>query len=238
MRTIAPARSQRGENDHVAATVGPPFLHRKEGGAGEHAQHNPLSPAGQARLDLGPIGKETVGDYRGSRGSDDQHGPGHDEGGTTDMTAESINVPGTDAATRGTERVARRPEPHAGPEPVTYMEEIKRTSSPRTSDGTRWEVQLSGIPSREWLDLFRASREVATTAMARRVEFDRACAVFKSDEDHVPHWIEWIDRWIASTNARRLMDLEQVRRDLSDRLDAETKEKERIRGLNERFKDL
>jgi hypothetical protein len=157
------------------------------------------------------------------------------------MTAESVNTPGTEAAPQGTERVARRPDSHAsqaGPQPVTYMEDIKRASGPRTSDGTRWEVQLSGIPSREWLDLFRASGDTSKVAMSRRLEFDRATAVFKSDEDHVAHWIESIDKWITSTNARRLLALEQVRRDLSDRLDAETKAKERIRGMNERFKDL
>jgi hypothetical protein len=70
------------------------------------------------------------------------------------------------------------------------------------------------------------------------VEFDRACAVFKSDEDQVEHWIASIDRWIASTNARYLMALERVRRERFDRVDAETKEKERIQRLNDRFKDL
>ena len=126
----------------------------------------------------------------------------------------------------------------AEPKAITHVDDIKRTTSPQTTNGTRWEVQLSAIPPREWLDLFKVSGEVSKTALPQRVEFDRACAVFRSDEDHVEHWIESIDKWIASTNARHLLGLEQVRRERFDRLDAETKEKERIQLLNDRFKNL
>ena len=52
------------------------------------------------------------------------------------------------------------------------------------------------------------------------------------------HWIASIDKWIASTNARHAMILDQGRRERFDRVDAETKEKERIQQLNDRFKDL
>ena len=118
------------------------------------------------------------------------------------------------------------------------MDEIKRTTGPQTTNATRWEVQLSAIPSREWLELFKASGGCSKTAASRRVEFDRASAVFKSDEDHVAQWIESIDRWIVSTNARHLLRLDQVRRERSDRLEAEAKERARIHQLNDRFKDL
>jgi hypothetical protein len=124
------------------------------------------------------------------------------------------------------------------PRAIADVDGIKRTTGPTTTNGRRWEVQLSGIPSREWLDLFKVSGEASKTAMPQRVEFDRGCAVFKSDEDHVEHWIESIDKWIASTNARHFLRLEQARRERSDRVDAETKEKERIQGLNDRFKNL
>ena len=70
------------------------------------------------------------------------------------------------------------------------------------------------------------------------MEFDRASAVFKSDEDQVELWIASIDKWIASPNARYLTTLEQARRERFDRVDAEAKEKERIQQLNDRFKDL
>jgi hypothetical protein len=72
----------------------------------------------------------------------------------------------------------------------------------------------------------------------RRLEFDRACVVFQSDEDHVKRWIESIDRWFASANARHRVGLEREQRERSDRLDADARERERIQALNDRFRDL
>jgi hypothetical protein len=118
------------------------------------------------------------------------------------------------------------------------MDEIKRTTSPETKNGTEWEVRLSAIPSREWLDLFKVSGEASVTAVPRRVVFDRDAAFFKSDEQHVEHWIRLIDKWIASTNARSATRFEQASRDRATREESETKERERIRDLNDRFKNL
>ena len=126
----------------------------------------------------------------------------------------------------------------AGRAEVTQVDEIKRTSGPQTTNGRRWEVQLSATPPGEWLALFKVSGEATAKAVPKRLEFDRASAVFKCEEDQVEHWIESIDNWIASTNARYRMSLEQVWRERFDRVDAETKEKERIDRLNDRFKDL
>jgi hypothetical protein len=120
-------------------------------------------------------------------------------------------------------------------EDIAQVDEIKRTSGPQTTNGRRWEVQLSASPSGAWLALFK---EFSARVLPQRVEFDRAAAVFKSEEDQVAHWVESIDKWIASTNARYRMTLEQVWRERFDRVDAETKEKERIQRMNDRFKDL
>jgi hypothetical protein len=118
------------------------------------------------------------------------------------------------------------------------MEEIKRTTPPETRNGTQWEVQLSAIPSREWLELFKSSGEASVTAVPNRVVFDRDTAFFKSDEGRVEHWIQSIDKWIASTNARHAMAIESASRERATREDAETREKARITQLNERFKNL
>jgi len=125
-----------------------------------------------------------------------------------------------------------------GPEAATEADEIKRTSGPQTTNGKRWEVQLNAIPSREWRELFKTVGESSTTVVPRRLEFDRACVVFPSDEDHVKPWVESIDKWFASTNAKHRVSLERERRERSDRLDADAKERERIAQLNDRFKDL
>jgi len=99
-------------------------------------------------------------------------------------------------------------------------------------------VQLSDSPTAVWLVLFKASDEVSDKVLPKRVEFDRASAIFKSEEDQVELWIESLDKWIASTNARYRASLEEVWRERFDRVDAEAKEKERIERLNDRFKNL
>jgi hypothetical protein len=125
-----------------------------------------------------------------------------------------------------------------GPAATTDADEIKRTSGPQTTDGKRWQVQISATPSREWRDHFKGSREFSSTVVVRRLEFDDASVSFQSDEDHVKPWIEAIDKWIAAANARHQTSLERVRRERSDRLDADAKERERIQQLNDRFRDL
>lgn len=121
---------------------------------------------------------------------------------------------------------------------ITRIDDVRRTTAPETKNGTEWEVQLSTSPSREWLELFKLSRESFPGAVPGRVVFDRAAAFFKSDAQHVEHWIHSIDTWIASTNERHQSRIEQASLDRASRQDAETREKERIRELNERFKNL
>jgi hypothetical protein len=118
------------------------------------------------------------------------------------------------------------------------VDEIKRTTGPQTTNGRRWEVQLSATPPVEWMELFKVSGESSARAVPQRVEFDRTSAYFRSDEDQVEYWVASIDRWIAATNAKYLRTLEQVRQQRVSRLDAATQERERIQRLNERFKDL
>jgi hypothetical protein len=116
---------------------------------------------------------------------------------------------------------------------------IKRTTAPATTDGTRWEVQLSATPTREWLQLFKTVPSEAPGApSSQRLVFDRASVVFKSDADHVVAWVESIDRWFAWTEARYLASLDEASRARSIRLESEAKERDRIQQLNERFKNL
>src|SRR5439155_629686 len=72
---------------------------------------------------------------------------------------------------------------------LTRTDVIKRTTGPETTNGSRWEVQLSATPPPEWLEFFKqsgaASASSATSPRPQRVTFDRACVVFKCDEDHV-----------------------------------------------------
>ena len=121
---------------------------------------------------------------------------------------------------------------------LTQMDAIKRTSAPETINGSRWLVQLSAVPPREWLEFFKMSAKSVGVASPQVVVFDRASASFKSDEDHVEHWIASLDTWIAAADARYHLSLDEAQRERSVRLDNEAKQRERIQGLNERFKHL
>lgn len=121
---------------------------------------------------------------------------------------------------------------------IAHMDAIKRTSAPETTNGSRWQVQLSAIPSREWLEFFKMAGKSVGVASPHLVVFDRASAAFKSDEDHVEHWITSLDAWIASTDARYRLSLDEARRERSIRLDNEAKQRERVQELNDRFKHL
>ena len=118
------------------------------------------------------------------------------------------------------------------------MEVIRRTSPPATTDGARWSVELSATPPRLWLDFFKAAAKSDGTTSPMLVVFDRASASFKSDEDHVVQWIEALDRWIAATDARYRLSVDEAHRERSVKLDAEAKQRERVQQLNDRFKNL
>jgi hypothetical protein len=128
--------------------------------------------------------------------------------------------------------------PAPTPTPLTHMDAIKRTTAPQTVDGSRWQVQLSAVPTREWLEFFKMSAKVSGVAAPQLLVFDRASATFKSHESQVEQWIESIDKWIASTEARYRLSLEEASRERSIRLDVEAKERARIQELNDRFKNL
>ncbi len=122
--------------------------------------------------------------------------------------------------------------------PNPRVEEIKRTTPPQTTDGVRWSVQLSAIPPRPWLEFFKSAARSDGTTTPQLVVFDRASATFKSDEHHVEQWIAAFDRWLASTDARYQMSVDEAHRERSVKLDAEAKQRERVQQLNDRFKNL
>ena len=135
-----------------------------------------------------------------------------------------------------------QPVSSTGSTGLTRTDVIRRTTGPETTNGTRWEVQLSATPPPAWLEYFKqaggTSASSATAPRPQRVTVDRASIVFKSDEDHVEQWIEAIDKWIARAEARYVMSLDEASRQRSIRLDDEAKQRERIQQMNDRFKNL
>lgn len=117
------------------------------------------------------------------------------------------------------------------------MSEITRTGPPTTQDGETWCVPLSGTPH-EWTLLFMHTTEESPIAAPASVKFDRCVLRFRSREADVPHWIQYIDTWIASANALYRTTLAKKEHDRAERRQAEVDEKERVRQMNERFSDL
>ena len=157
-----------------------------------------------------------------------------------------MNVGATPSMTQDIERTepapsAETPVPRATAPASTGF--IKRASAPATADGTRWEVQLSAVPSPQWLEFFKQTEEASSSSggaspRPRRVTFDPASLVFKSDEDHVERWIEAIDQWIAWADTRYRASLDEESRQRSLRLDDAANKRERIVRLNDRFRNL
>jgi hypothetical protein len=114
-------------------------------------------------------------------------------------------------------------------------DEIKRTGPPTTRNGVEWEIVLSGEPPPGWLQLFRRPDELTAAAAPQAVFFRGRIALFRASDDQVEHWIKSIDQWIAATNRRYGELLEEQKR---QREQHESTDKERIRLLNDRFKDL
>ena len=52
---------------------------------------------------------------------------------------------------------------------MTPLDVIKRTTGPQTTNGRRWEVQLSATPPGQWLELFKVSGDSSTKVLATRV---------------------------------------------------------------------
>jgi hypothetical protein len=138
--------------------------------------------------------------------------------------------------------VVHLPRAETAPTRLLRADIIKRTSAPQTKNGSRWEVELSAEPSREWLEFFKRARESSASSASSlqpgRVTFDRASAVFRSDEHHVEEWIESLDKWMTRAEARYLMSLDEADRERTLRLDIEARQRERVQQLNERFKNL
>jgi hypothetical protein len=115
---------------------------------------------------------------------------------------------------------------------------IKRAGPPTTHDSVMWRVPLSAPPSRVWEQAFRAADESTTIATAKGVQFERTALTFRSDEEHVPEWIEYIDRWIAHANQAQA-DLDDGHRREAEHIQQQSDaRRQKASDANERFKHL
>jgi hypothetical protein len=125
-----------------------------------------------------------------------------------------------------------------GSGPYSPRMRINRTGPPKTHDRVTWRVPLSGPPSIRWQHAFLAADESTPLVTAGGVRFEEVALTFRSREEHVPVWIQYIDRWIAHANVteadvddRQRHEAEHTR----EQRDAQRKEAD---AANEKFKDL
>lgn len=123
------------------------------------------------------------------------------------------------------------------PLPADFTD-IKRSGPPTTKNGSEWEVPLSGEPPREWVRAFNDPGEYSTVAVPQGVMFQPGRLIFRSSPEHVAHWVDYIDKWAARSNETYRRWLDQAHRAAEQHRRAQEAEAERVRDLNDRFKNL
>jgi hypothetical protein len=73
---------------------------------------------------------------------------------------------------------------------------------------------------------------------ASRVQFEPAGLTFRSDDAHVPEWIESIDRWITCANQMQAHVAEGVRNDATRAQEQTDARRQQANAANEKFKNL
>lgn len=118
--------------------------------------------------------------------------------------------------------------------------DIHRSGPPTTANGLEWAVRVSAQPPDEWLALFQndacGDATTGTPQWAVNVQFVELR--FKTSPDDVPRAVEQIDQRIHRANDGYRRWLDETHRKGDERRRGEVTEAERVRDLNERFKDL
>jgi hypothetical protein len=115
---------------------------------------------------------------------------------------------------------------------------IKRSGPPTTHDRVTWRVPLSAPPSIEWQQSFRAADESTIVAIPRGVQFEHAALTFRSRDEHVPVWVEYIDRWIARANEAEADRDDERRRQAARSQQESDARRQKASEANEKFKNL
>jgi hypothetical protein len=121
-------------------------------------------------------------------------------------------------------------------------EEIRRVGPPKATDlkgdEFTWTIQLSAAPSRDWSKVFSEPAESTVLCHPRRLGMMHQSLVFKSDESHLPTWVQYVDKWIAGAN-KNLLEQEEAEKQRKAKALAEEEERQRrIREVNEKVKNL
>ena len=118
--------------------------------------------------------------------------------------------------------------------------DISRSGPPTTRDGVEWSVRLSAPPPDEWLVLFQndARGEEAASGARWPVKVEFVELRFASSPDNIPRAVEHIEQRIRRANDDYRSWLTEAHRKGDARRQGEAVEADRVRDLNERFKNL
>jgi hypothetical protein len=123
-------------------------------------------------------------------------------------------------------------------QPASFTD-VRRSGPPTTDNGSEWTIPISVQPANEWLELFKkATGEDSSVGVAWAPNSRVITLRFASTPDKVPQSLESIDRWIARANDQYRSWLNEAHRKGNERRRDQQTEADRVRGLNERFKNL
>jgi hypothetical protein len=118
--------------------------------------------------------------------------------------------------------------------------DIHRSGPPTTGNGVEWTIPISAQPPPEWLDLFQNDAGADSTTDGGRwaVNVQLVELRFRSSADNVPRAVKNIEQRIHRANDDYRRWLDEAHRKGDERRQDERTEADRVRDLNERFRDL
>lgn len=122
------------------------------------------------------------------------------------------------------------------------MSQITRTGPP-TPRGVKgrlftWTVPISRVPHPQWKSFFTHTKDRSLASNPDGVRFYLATAIFESDDESLPTWIEFLDRWIVSANERFAKWEEEQARERAAAEEMRRDPATRMREAAEKFKHL
>jgi hypothetical protein len=123
-------------------------------------------------------------------------------------------------------------------QPASFTD-VRRSGPPTTDNGSEWIIPISTQPPDEWLGFLKQeSATDASVAMKWGVNVRVVQLQFTCTPDNVPRHVETIDGWITRANDQYRSWLDEAHRKGDARRRGAQTEADRVRGLNERFKNL
>ena len=120
-----------------------------------------------------------------------------------------------------------------------HFTDIHRSGPPTTGDGVQWTMRLSAQPPEEWLTFFQGKPGDDPTGDTRwAVNTQFVELKLTSGPDALPQAVQLVDARIRHANEGYRRWLNEAHRKGNERRQSENTEADRVRDLNERFKDL